>query len=99
MPAVIRNVGRAKTARLHNGQEVERAEWLQLKDGKYPTLSGDIHFVYKTKNLGSSMMCTCGGEAVVVGYAQYKQYSSYIGNDVIMCLNYAQYGEHRDRSH
>ena len=99
MPSIVRNLGSARKTRLPSGELVEAAEWIQLSDGKYPTLSGDIHFVYKTKNLGSSMMCTCGGEAVVVGYAQYKQYSSYIGNDVIMCLNYAQYGEHRDRSH
>ena len=31
------------------------------------------------------MMCTCGAPAIIVGYHAYKEYSSYIGNEVIMC--------------
>lgn len=99
MPAIIRNTGRAKTAKLPNGETVERAETIKLTDGWYACLDTDTHFVYHTNRLGSSMMCTCGGEAVVVGYSQYKKYASYMGNDVIMCMSYAQNGVHRDGSH
>lgn len=99
MPAVIRNVGRAKTARLRDGTEVERAERLPMQGDMLPCLDTDNHFIYKTKALGSAMMCTCGASAVAVGWHEYKKYASYMGNEVIMCYSLAQHGVHNDGSH
>jgi hypothetical protein len=97
--SVIRNVGRAKTAKLPNGETVERADRLLMQGDWMPCLDTDNHFVYKTKNLGSAMMCTCGASAVAVGYHEYKKYASYMGNEVIMCYSLAQRGIHNDGSH
>ena len=96
--SIVRNLGRARTATLPNGRVVERQDFLKLTDGVYPTLPTDNHFVYITTHFGSRMMCTCGGEAALVGYHAYKQYSSYIGNEVIACLDFLQLGHHRDGS-
>jgi hypothetical protein len=99
MPEVVRNIGRRKQATLPNGRIVEPQERLQLSDGWYPTLNTENHFVYTTTHFGSRMLCTCGGEAALCGYHAYKQYSSYIGNEVVACLDFLQYGRHRDGSH
>ena len=99
MPEVVRNVGRRKQATLPNGRVVEPQERLQLSDGWYPVLNTDTHFCFTTSHFGSRMLCSCGGEAALVGYHAYKKYSSYIGNEVIACLDYLQYGRHRDGSH
>lgn len=99
MPAIVKHLGKVMKATTQSGDVVERREWLQLKNGTYPCLSSETHFVYRTRRLGSTMRCTCGMEAVIVGYQQYKKYSSYIGNEVVMCLAYAQNGAHVDGSH
>lgn len=99
MAQVVRNVGRVMKATTSSGDTVERQDFIQLKDGMHPCISSDTHFVYRTHRLGSKMLCTCGREAVIIGYQQYKQYSSFIGNEVIMCLAYAQDGCHADGSH
>lgn len=99
MAQVVRNVGRKRTATLPNGRVVERADRLQLSDGWYPCLDTDTHFCYITTHLGSRILCSCGGEAALVGYHAYSKYSSYIGNEVIACLDYLNLGHHRDGSH
>jgi hypothetical protein len=98
MPSIIRNVGRAKTARLPNGEVVERAEFLPMYGERLPCLDTDTHFIYKTKRLGSAALCTCGSAAGTVSYREYYKYSSYMGNEVIMCLSLAQMGSHADGS-
>jgi hypothetical protein len=99
MPSVVRNVGRVKTARLSNGETVERSEYLPMSGSMLPCLDVDIHFIYKTKKLGSSILCSCGSPGVAVGFHEYKKYASYMGNEVIMCLSLAQTGRHSDGSH
>jgi hypothetical protein len=49
--------------------------------------------------LGASTLCTCGSPAVTMGYHAYGRYSSYIGNEVLCCLFFFQYGVHSDGSH
>jgi hypothetical protein len=97
--SIVRNLGNKKQATLPNGRIVERQESLQLTDGSYPCLPTDTHFVYVTTHFGSRMMCTCGGEAALVGYHAYKKYASYIANEVIACLDFLNLGHHRDGSH
>jgi hypothetical protein len=99
MPTVVRNVGRVMKAVTSSGDTVERKEFIPMKDGMYPCVSSDTNFIYKTRRLGATTKCTCGGDAVIVSYAQYKQYTSYVGNEVLMCMSYAQRGCHADGSH
>lgn len=96
--SIIRTAGRAKTAKLPNGETVERADVLKMTDGWYICLPTELHFIYKNKRLGSTIMCTCGSEAALISYTEYKKYASWIANEVIMCLNLAQHGCHRDGS-
>lgn len=96
--SVVRNLGRAKSATLPNGDRVERSQFLPMQGVLTPCLDVDNHFCYKTKARGSAMMCTCGASAVAVGFHQYKQYSAYMGNEVIMCYALAQTGKHNDGS-
>jgi len=96
--SVVRNLGRSRQATLPNGRVVERQDTLTLRDGVHACLPTDNHFVYTTTHIGSAMMCTCGAPAIIVGYHAYKQYSSYIGNEVIMCQAYAMQGKHADGS-
>ena len=99
MPNVIRNVGRVMKAVTSSGDTVERKEFIPMKDGMHPCISSDTHFIYKTRRLGATTRCTCGVEAILVGFKQYEKYSSYIGNEVLMCMSYAQNGHHIDGSH
>lgn len=98
MAQVVRNVGTVRTATLPNGRVVERADRLQLSDGWYPVLNTDMHFIYLTTHFGSRMMCTCGMNGILAGFHAYSKYSSYIGNEVMMCHHYATTGHHADGS-
>lgn len=99
MSSVIRNVGRARQATLPNGRIVERQDRVKLSDGWYPCLNTDVHFIYTTTHFGSKIMCTSGMNGILVGYHAYKEFSSYIGNEVAMCHHYATKGCHADGSH
>ena len=98
MAHIVRSVGTLKRKRLRTGEEVERSDYIRLKDGFHKTLDTTTHFVYKTNNLGSSILCTCGSPAIVVSYGQYKEWSSFIGNEVIACQLLIQHGRHGDGS-
>jgi hypothetical protein len=97
--SVVRNLGSRKQATLPNGRVVERQDNLQLTDGRYPCLQSETHFLYTTTHFGSKIMCSCGMNGVLVGYHAYKEFSSYIGNEVIMCHHYLTKGCHADGSH
>jgi len=100
MPAVIKHYGTLNNARNVDGEQIQRESHLFLKTHNqwYPCLPTDNHFVYKSNRIGSSVLCTCGSEVVVVGYKQYKQYQSWIGNEVLMCKLLATHGRHADGS-
>ena len=97
---VIRGRGTIKRTTNKDGETVERQSSIYLASHQqwYPCLPTDNHFVYKTKNIGVSTMCTCGSASVVVGYGQYKKWSSWIGNEVLVCQSLVQYGRHADGS-
>lgn len=101
MPTIlIRKGGRPMEATDHAGRRVYRKDRIYLKTHQawYDVLDYDNHFVYESKDYGSSVMCTCGSTAIVVNYEHYKQYSSYRGL-MIVCASQIQNGVHADGSH
>lgn len=96
---VIKHYGRPMEARDLSGVHIHREErvFLASHNEWYGTLDYDNHFVYKTDRKGTSLLCTCGGPAVTVGYDAYKQYCSYRGQ-VVACLTQLQTGRHSDGS-
>lgn len=94
MSQVVRSVGTRNEFRTPFGYLVSRKEYI---DG-VRCLNTDNHFVYRTTRLGSASLCTCGSPAVTAGYHAYKKYSSYIGNEVLLCLSFFQEGKHADGS-
>lgn len=100
MPSVVRNVGTAKRAKNIDGEEVERQDMILLSSHQqmYSCLNTDTHFIYKSRRIGSTTLCTCGSACVVVPFSSYKQFSSYIGNEVLACQSLIQRGIHADGS-
>lgn len=101
MPNVVRNIGDLKHTKNVDGRDVYRQDEIFLSSYGYHVrcLNTDNHFVYKSNKLGASTLCTCGSPAVTMGYHAYYKYSSYIGNEVLMCHFFFQYGVHADGSH
>ena len=100
-PAVIHQYGRPTKAIDVDGHEIHKESeiYMDLYKQKFPVLDYDNHFVYRTDKVGSaSIMCTCGSFAGVVGYRAYKQFSSYIGPEVVACIQHINTGYHSDGS-
>jgi len=98
-PVVIHQYGRPVRATDVDGRTIEREDSIFFNRNWCPTLEYDNHFVYKTDKMGSpTLMCTCGSPAGVVGYRAYMKYSSYIGNEVVACLQQINTGRHGDGS-
>ena len=101
--SVIHQYGEPVKARTLEGLEVFREERIFIKSHgmMHSCLQYDNHFVYDdpstTRTAGSTLMCTCGAAAAVIGYQHYKQYASYMG-EAVACLHYTQYGKHADGS-
>ena len=98
---VIHQYGRPTKAKLLNGDMVERQEKIYIPSYQsvFPTLDYDTHFVYYIKQMGSTLMCTCGSPAAVFSYDAYEKYCSYMGEKVIGCISHLQNGVHGDGSH
>jgi hypothetical protein len=94
----VRSLGDLKRATNLDGQEVHRENYLMFQNQMTRCLNTDTHFLFLSKRLGSTVLCTCGSPAVTCGYHAYKQYSSYIGNEVLVCHTFFQYGKHADNS-
>jgi len=102
MSNVVRNLGRRTEARGVDGDLVQRKDVIFMKtyNANIPVMNTDNHFVYQTRRLGSSTKCTCGADAVIMGYEAYNKYhSEFIGNEVLMCYKFFQFGFHADGSH
>lgn len=100
-PTIIHQFGRPKKAKLLNGRWVDRPEHIFVPSyhDVFPTLDYDNHFVYYDgEHIGSTLMCTCGSAAIVVGYEAYRMYASYMGHNVIACMMHTQQGKHADGS-
>jgi len=98
MPAVVRNVGDLKHAKNIDGEEVHRQPYIHYQGSMTPVLNTDNHFIYRSKRIGSSLLCTCGSQAVSVGYHTYRKYASYMGNEVLICYHLMSNGRHADGS-
>lgn len=100
---VIRNSGDPNHAKTLGGIPVQREKELFLKSYQqwFPILQTSMHFCFRdaSQPRGSTLFCTCGAPAVIVGYEAYKKYQSFIGNEVIVCHHFIQYGRHADGSH
>lgn len=85
------------------GIPVQREKELFLKSYRqwFPVLGTSMHFCFLdySQPRGTTLFCTCGAPAVIVGYEAYRKYSSYIGSEVIVCLNFIQHNVHADGSH
>lgn len=100
---IIRNHNDPNRARTLNGVEVQREKEIYLPShhAVLPVLQTSMHFCFRdaSQPRGSTLFCTCGAAAIVIGYEGYKRYQSWIGNEVIACHNFIQFGRHADGSH
>lgn len=104
MVKVIRNVGDPNNARTLDGIPVRREQMIYLPSHHswLPVLQTSMHFCFRDGShaRGSTLFCTCGAMGIVVGYEAYRKWQSkYIGNEVIACHNFIQFGVHADGSH
>jgi hypothetical protein len=103
MPQIVRNHNDPRNAVTLGGVPVQREDKIYLPSHQQwlPVLQTSMHFVFRDAShpRGSTLFCTCGSAAVVVGYDAYEKYQSYMGNEVLACHNFIQYGVHADGSH
>lgn len=105
MPKIIRNHNDPNSAVTLNGRRVERLKEIYLPSEAYrralPVLQTSMHFCFRDPDVarGTTLFCTCGSPAIIIGYDAYKKHSSYLGNEVISCHSFIQYGVHSDGSH
>lgn len=108
-PKVVRNVGDAKRATLHDGTVVERQDYIFVDGyGLVKCANTELHFVYEIpKHMkGWGLMCSCGSIAGVVGLNAYSKLASPTSTGMIIaCVrlmatkNNTGIGEHADGSH
>jgi hypothetical protein len=85
-------------AQLPNGTWVYRLEkmWIPEWGGFVPVAGYDNHFVYEVSDIhdkGSTLRCTCGSAAIVVGVSGYVGDASPQGK-LIVCLLHSTSGSH-----
>lgn len=108
-PKIVRAVGDAKRATLHDGTVVERQDAIFVDGyGLVQCVNTELHFIYKLPEhmKGWGLMCTCGSIGGVVGYEAWSKLASpnYSGM-IIACVrllttkNNTGIGEHADGSH
>jgi len=100
---LIRSHNDPKNAITLGGQHVHREDriFLPSHNSNLPVLQTSMHFCFRDASVprGTTLFCTCGSPAIVVGFEGYKKYQSFIGNEVIACHYFIQYGVHSDGSH
>lgn len=100
---IVRNHNDPNHATTLGGIPVERKKEIYLPSYHYnvPVLQTSMHFSFHDPSVprGTTLFCTCGSASVVVGFEAYKKLNSHIGNEVIVCHYYIQYGVHADGSH
>ena len=103
MPQVIKHWNDPNNAITLRGVPVRREKeiFLRSHQATLPVLPTSMHFCFvdTTVPRGTTLFCTCGSPAIVVGYEAYKRYQSYMGSEVIACHSFVQYGIHNDGSH
>lgn len=103
MSSIVRNHNDPNHAITLNGLPVQREQkiFLPSHDQWIPVLQTSMHFCFRDPSVprGSTLFCTCGAAGAIVGYDAYRKLNSFIGNEVIVCHHYIQYGHHADGSH
>lgn len=89
---VVRSVGDAQKATLHDGTVVERQGLIYVEGyGLLQCAPYELHFVYELpKHMnGWGLMCTCGSIAGVVGYSAYTKLASPTDTGmIIVCVRH-----------
>jgi len=100
---IIRNHNDPNHATTLNGIPVQREKeiYLPSHNAIVPVLQTSMHFCFRDASLprGTTLFCTCGSYAVVIGFEGYKKWTSWVANEVIACHHFIQYGSHSDGSH
>ena len=100
---IIRNHNDPNNAITLGGLPVKREKQIYVPTYQQfiPVLQTSMHFCFRdaSRPRGSTLFCTCGAAAIIVGYEAYKSLNSYIGSEVIVCYHYIQFGVHADGSH
>jgi hypothetical protein len=100
---IIRTHNDAHNAITLNGRPVRREKEIYLPSHQavIPVLQTSMHFCFRDDSMprGTTLFCTCGSFATVVGYNAYKHLNAYIGNEAIACHSYIQTNQHSDGSH
>lgn len=103
MPQIIKHWNDPNNAITLNGLPVRREKEIYLRsyERSLPVLPQSMHFCFvdTTVPRGSTLFCTCGSPATVVGYHAYQRLQSFMGSEVIACHYLIQYGVHSDGSH
>lgn len=91
-PRVVRAVGDAKRATLHDGTKVERKELIYVEGyGLIRCAPYELHFIYELpKHMkGWGLMCSCGSIAGVVGYDAYSKLAAPTDTGmIIVCVRH-----------
>lgn len=102
MTAIVRNLGDLKHAKNVDGEEVHREEFITFHGKPQRCINTDTHFIYRSRRLGSSILCTCGSSVVSVGYGTYrsllKDPRAWYGVEALVCYNFVRDGKHADGS-
>lgn len=99
---IIRSHNDPRNAITLGGMHVHRETSIYLPSYQQslPVLQTSMHFCFRdATHFGTTLFCTCGSPAIVVGYEAYNKLNSFIGAEVIVCHNYIQYHVHSDGSH
>ena len=100
---VIKHHNDPKHAVTLHGDNVERQVQIFLPSYRawLPVLQTSMHFCFRDPSVprGTTLFCTCGSPAIIVGFEAYKKYNAYMGMEVISCHYFIQYGVHSDGSH
>ena len=103
MPTIVRNHNDPYKAITLGGRDVRRQDQIFLPSYNqwFPVLQTSMHFCFRdgTVARGTTLFCTCGSFAEIVGYHAYKDLNSFIGNEVVVCHSYIQTRRHADGSH
>ena len=102
MPQVIRNFNDPNHAVTLKGVNVKRESAIFIPSYRkvLPVLPQSMHFIFRDASnpRGSTLFCTCGSAGIIVGYHAYKKYQSFMGDEVLACHHFIQYGRHADGS-
>ena len=103
MPSIIKHHNDPNFAVTLGGDRVTRQDEIYLPSHKqwYKVLQTSMHFCFRDPSVprGTTLFCTCGAPAGVFDYSAYKDWNSYVGNQVIACHNFMQFRIHADGSH